>query len=76
MPDVSLPTGALRAPRGPKTGPGFNRRGRGGRGQFVAHDIEAKSRTEDVITSESREKTFADLLISAPVLKGDGTINF
>ena len=47
MPDVSLPTGAVRAPKGPRNGPGFSRRGRGrgGQGQFVAHDIEAKSRT-------------------------------
>ena len=41
-----------------------------GHSQFVAHDIEAKTRTEDVVTQESREKTFADLLLSEPVLKG------
>ena len=38
----------------------------------MAHDIEdaRKQRTEDVVTEESREKTFADLLLSAPVLQG------
>ena len=79
MPDVSLPTGsgAIRAPRGPgaRGGRGFKSqggsRGRGGP-RLVAHDIEdgRKARTEDVVTSESREKTFEDLLLSAPVLQG------
>ena len=38
----------------------------------MAHDIEdgRKARTEDVVTSESREKTFEDLLLTAPVLQG------
>ena len=71
MPDVSLPTGAVRAPRGPKGGRGFPRgRGRAAPSQFVAHDLEAKTRTEDVVSSENREKTFADLLLSPPVYKG------
>ena len=77
MPDVSLPTGAIRAPRGPgaRGGRGFKpqggSRGRGGP-RLVAHDIEdrRKARTEDVVTSESREKTFEDLLLSSPVLQG------
>ena len=38
----------------------------------MAHDIEdgRKARTEDVVTSESREKKFEDLLLSPPVLQG------
>ena len=70
MPDISLPTGAVRAPRGPKTGAGFHGRGRGARSQLVAHDISRKARTEDVVTSESRQKTFSDLLLSPAVLQG------
>ena len=77
MPDISLPSGTVRAPRGPgsKGGRGFRGRGQGGGGRaqnrLVAHDIEdaRKQRTEDVVTEESREKTFADLLLSAPVLQ-------
>jgi len=77
MPEVGLPTGASRAPRGPGAGGGKGGRGfkrGGGRGQGVggvAHDITGKKeRTEDVVTGESREKTFADLLLSSPVLTG------
>ena len=70
MPDISLPTGAVRAPRGPKAGAGFHGRGRGARSQLVAHDISRKARTEDVVTSESRQKTFSDLLLSPAVLQG------
>ena len=79
MPDISLPSGTVRAPRGPgsKGGRGFRGRGQGQGGgrvqnRLVAHDIEdaRKQRTEDVVTEESREKTFADLLLSAPVLQG------
>ena len=71
MPDVSLPTGAIRAPKGSgsRGGRGFKRASRG-RSQFVAHDLESKTRTEDVVTEESREKTFTDLLLSDPVLQG------
>jgi len=74
MPDVGLPTGATRAPRGPgRGGKGF-KRGGGGRGQSaggIAHDITGKKeRTEDVVTGESRQKTFTDLLLSQPVLSG------
>ena len=36
----------------------------------MAHDIERKPRTEDVVTRESRQKTFSDLLLSPPVLQG------
>ena len=72
MPDVSLPTGAVRAPKGPRAGSGrgFQGRGRGQRSGLVAHDIERKARTEDVVTQESRQKTFSDLLLSSPVLQG------
>jgi hypothetical protein len=36
----------------------------------VAHDIEQKERTEDVVTVESKERTFADMMLSEPVLRG------
>ena len=35
-----------------------------------------KERTEDVVTGDSREKTFPDLLLSQPVLKGLHTAGF
>ena len=73
MPDIGLPTGASRAPNGPRGGRGFKRgAGRDGGGQTVAHDITGvKERTGD-----SREKTFPDLLLSQPVLKGLHTAGF
>jgi len=77
MPGVGLPTGAVRTPKGPdlKRGRGFDNRGRSQNSlmnsQIVAHDINGtKERTEDVVNLENREKTFEDLLISQPVLKG------
>ena len=80
MPDIGLPTGVTRAPRGPgaRGGKGFKRDSRAGvrLDQYVAHDIDKKERTEDVVTGESREKTFADLLISPAVLKGLQTAGF
>ena len=36
----------------------------------MAHDISRKQRTEDVVTAESRQKTFSDLLLSPAVLQG------
>ena len=36
----------------------------------MAHDLERKPRTEDVVTKESRQKTFSDLLLSPAVLQG------
>ena len=83
MRDVSLPSGSgvLRAPRGPgsRGGRGFKPQG-GSRGRqgprLVAHDKEdnSKARTEDVVTSESREKTFKDPLLSAPSQHKQNTI--
>ena len=85
MPDVSLPSGSgvLRAPRWPgsRGGRGFKTQG-GSRGRqgprLVAHDKgdNREARTEDVVTSESREKTFEDLLLSAPVLQGLNNSSF
>ena len=45
---------------------------RGSEPRLAAHNIEnrQKERTVDVVTSETREKTFEDLLLSAPVLQG------
>jgi len=80
MPDVGLPTGATRAPKGPGRGGRGFKRGGVGRGHGVggiAHDITGKKeRTEDVVTGESREKTFSDLLLSPPVLSGLQTAGF
>jgi len=81
MPDIGLPTGASRNPKGPgaKGGRGFKKRGGGsGRGlQLVAHDIGGeKERTDDVVTGESRDATFPSLLLSQPVLKGLQTAGF
>ena len=85
MPDVSLPSGSgvVRAPRGPgsRGGRGFKTQG-GSRGRqgprLVAHDKgdNREARTEDVVTSESREKAFEDLLLSAPVLQGLNNSSF
>jgi hypothetical protein len=36
----------------------------------VAQDISQKERTEDVVTEESRDRTFADMMLSEPVLRG------
>ena len=36
----------------------------------VAQDIGEKERTEDVVTEESRQRTFADMMLSEPVLRG------
>ena len=36
----------------------------------VAHELESKQRTEDVMTEENRDKDFASLMLSEPVLKG------
>jgi len=79
MPDVGLPTGATRAPRGPGRGGRGFKRGGVGRGHGVggiAHDITGKERTEDVVTGESRQKTFSDLLLSPSVLSGLQTAGF
>ena len=83
MPDIWLPTGATRAPNGP-TGASLARRGRGltvggGRGssQIIAHELGGVNEsTEDVVTRESRKKTFPDLLLSQPVLRGLHTAGF
>ena len=80
MPDIGLPTGATRAPKGPpgaRGGRGFKRGGGRGSSQFVAHELGGvKERTEDVVTGESRKKTFPDLLLSQPVLRGLHTAGF
>lgn len=36
----------------------------------VAQDIGKKERTSDVVTGQSRERTFADMMLSEPVLAG------
>ena len=43
----------------------------------MAHELGGvKERTEDVVTGESRKKTFPDLLLSQPVLRGLHTAGF
>ena len=79
MPDIGLPTGATRAPKGlpARGGRGYKRGGGRGSSQFVAHELGGvKERTEDVVTGESRKKTFPDLLLSQPVLRGLHTAGF
>jgi len=83
MPSVGLPGGGevKRLPRGP--GPGGSKGFRGRTGQpkgsksgsmaglgQVAQDIHTKERTEDVVTGDSKDKTFADMMLSQPVLHG------
>lgn len=36
----------------------------------LAHDIETKARTEDVVNVDTRGKEFSALMLSEPVLKG------
>jgi superfamily II DNA/RNA helicase len=36
----------------------------------IAHDLETKTRTEDVVTEDTRSKEFSALMLSEPVLKG------
>ena len=36
----------------------------------IAHDIETKTRTEDVVNVDTRDKEFSTLMLSEPVLKG------
>ena len=36
----------------------------------LAHDIETKARTEDVVNMDTRGKEFSALMLSEPVLKG------
>lgn len=36
----------------------------------IAHDIETKERTEDVLTDDNRNKDFSALMLSEPVIKG------
>ena len=81
MPDigVGLPTGATRAPKGPpsKGVRGFKRDGGRSISQFAAHELGGvNERTEDVVTGEGRKKTFPDLLLSQPVLRGLHTAGF
>ena len=36
----------------------------------VAHSIDAKARTEDVLNEDNRHRDFASMMLSEPVLKG------
>jgi hypothetical protein len=36
----------------------------------IAHDLEAKARTEDVLNEENRQRDFASMMLSEPVLMG------
>ncbi len=55
-------------------GRGKTRRSVGQIGQLasgpIAHNIEAKARTEDVLNDENRHRDFTSMMLSEPVLKG------
>ncbi len=36
----------------------------------IAHNIEAKARTKDVLSEENKHRDFASMMLSEPILKG------
>ena len=64
MPEQSLPVDP--SPRSKKKG----RPARQVKMTNIAHDIETKARTEDVVTEDTRSKDFSALMLSDSVLQG------